>query len=332
MNTGKYLQEKQPYLAKSFLHAFQGGKSSHAYLIVGEPGTPLKDTALLLAKTFLCDHPNPFADETCNTCTRIANGEYPDFVFLNGESESIKKDTIKETINLFHMTPLERKGTMVYIIHLVENMVPAAESTLLKFLEEPTTNTYAILTTQNEEKVLPTVISRCEKLRLLPTPREEVFQEAVALGANPTDARILSRFHNYGESIHDLLTKDEMQKERAEYLAIKEAAVNLVSAASYSPHLARFTAEKDIAPLLTTKPKSRLFFDILSALLEEIVAIKSGREPTLSDYATITEEAANKLPHVENSLLSAMTLRGEVEMNIKIVLLLNHLVNILVTE
>ena len=325
MNVNEYLKNRQPLVYKSFSYSLNSNRLAHAYILTGEPGIPLKDTALFLAQSILCDHPNPLACSECTICERFVRQEYPDFVFFNGEEESIKKDEIKEAVNLFQMTPLERKGIMVYVIHLVENMTPDAVNSLLKFLEEPTDGTYAILTTQNEDKVLPTILSRCEKLRMILTPRKEVYEGALQLEVPHEDAAILSFFHN-DPSIIALKAKDET------YLNLKNAAVDFIDALPRSLHFARYIMEHDVGPLLTTKALSRFFFDLLALFFKDIVSIKTHNPPSLNAYDKILAEAADKLPHVENSLLAIMTLRGEIETNIRISLLLNHLVGVLIKE
>lgn len=325
MSLATYLKNKQPLVSKSFSYALTHDQLAHAYLITGEAGTPLKETALYLAKSIICDNPGPLACEECITCQRIERGEYPDFVFLNGEEDSIKKEEIRDTVNLFQTTPLERKGVMIYVIHLVENMTPEAVNSLLKFLEEPNTSTYAILTTQNEDRVLPTIVSRCEKLRLILTPRNEVLEEALSLGVAKDDAEILSHFHNDGSLIQAAAADETYQR-------LKVALVDAVEALTRSTNFARYVFEKDVTALLTSKPAARFFFDMLTLFFRDIVAKKAGNPIALTSYDKIIAEAAKKLPHAESSLLSVMTLRGEIELNIKIGLLLTHLVNVLTKE
>lgn len=325
MGLANYLKNRQPLVTKSFSYGLTHDQLAHSYLLSGEAGTPLKETALFLAKSIICDHPNPLADEECVTCQRIDRDEYPDFVFLDGEEDSIKKEEIRDTVNLFQKTPLERKGVMIYVIHLVENMTVEAVNSLLKFLEEPSPWTYAILTTQNEDKVLPTIVSRCEKLRLVLTPRKEVYEEALSLGVSQQDAEILSSFYNDGSLLRDASEKEDYRK-------IKVATENAVGALGSSFNFARYIFEKEVAPLLTTKQSGRFFFDLLSLFFQDIVAYKAGNPITLTSYDKIIAAAAKKLPHVESSLLSIMTLRGEIELNIRIGLILAHLVNVLTKE
>ena len=325
MSLSQYLKTRQPLVTKSFSYGLTHDQLAHAYLLAGEAGTPLKETAIFLAKSIICDHPNPFADEECVTCQRIDHGEYPDFVLLDGSEDSIKKDEVRDTLNLFQKTPLERKGVMIYVIHLVENMTLEAVNSLLKFLEEPSPYTYAILTTQNEDKVLPTIVSRCEKLRLILTPRKEVLEEALAIGVEKEDAEILSYFHNDASLLQKAAGEESYQK-------MKVALTNAIDALSRSPHFARFIFETEIAPLLSSKASARFFFDLLTLFFRDIVASHAGNPTALTSYDRIIAEAAKKLPHLDASLLAIMTMRGEIELNIKISLILTHLVKVLTQE
>ena len=325
MSIASYIKDRQPLVSKSFGYALSHDQLAHAYLLTGEAGTPLKETAVYLAKSILCDHPNPLADEECVLCQRIERGEYPDYVFLSGEEETIHKEDVRDTINLFMRTPLERKGGMVYGIHLVENMTPEAVNSLLKFLEEPNDYTYAILTTQNEEKVLPTIISRCEKLRLILTPRNEVLEEALGLGVAKEDAEILSFFHNDPSLLQAAAAEEGYQKMK---IALTDALDALVRSRNY----AYYVFEHDVTPLLNTKASARFFFDLLALFFRDIISCKRGHPIVLTSYAKIIDEAAKKLPHLEDSLLSVMTLRGEIELNIRVGLILTHLANILTKE
>ena len=320
-----YIKDKQPFIYRTFCNALKEGKLAHAYFISGEIGTPLKETAIYLAKSLLCDHPRPLADEECITCERIDKGEYPDFIFLDGAEETIKKDDIRALTTAFSRTALEAKGRMVYVINHVENMKNDVSNSLLKFLEEPPSETYAILTSQNEAKVLPTILSRCESLRLLLAPRKEVIEEAKALGVPQEDAEILSHFINDAS-----LLKRKMEEE--DYESVKLCLMDFLEALPSSRRYARFLIEKDVIAIVKTKPQLRMFFDTLTLFLKEALAYKTGGSIYLEAYATILKELGDKLPNLEESLLEVMSMRSEIETNINRGLLLIHLANVLCKE
>jgi DNA polymerase-3 subunit delta' len=335
MKFATYLENKQPLVWKTFANSFKNGRIAHAYLLSGEAGTPLKETAFFMAKSLLCDHPNPLADEECRSCRRVDNGTYTDLLLLDGEEATIKKDDVQEVVDNFARTPLESKGVMIYIINMVENMTVEAVNSLLKFLEEPTKNTYAILTTRNEARILPTIVSRCERMRMLLAPREEVLQEAKLNGVALEDAELLAYFCNNGA-----LIANEVQE--SDYQMAKTAFVASLTALQYPPEKAIFTFEKDIIPslssntrgptLIISKEDARYYLDMLSLAFRDLSALQEKRPINLTSYATLIEPLASKMPHLRESLLEIMKARGELDLNISIPLLLEHVAHSILKE
>ena len=95
MQVEKYLEKYQPVIYKTFLRSFQNEHLSHAYLLVGNTGTPLLEVAKFLAKTILCDDPSPLACNNCITCLRVDDENYPDFIVFDGSKSTIKKDEVE---------------------------------------------------------------------------------------------------------------------------------------------------------------------------------------------------------------------------------------------
>ena len=162
MQIEKYLKNHQPIIYQTFTNSLKNNSLSHAYLLVGNPGTPLLETATFLAKSILCDEPSPLACSNCITCLRIESENYPDVIILDGSKATIKKEDVLNIESRFEKTAFETKGIMIYVVHLVENMTLEAVNSILKFLEEPEGEVYAFLTTNNLNNVLPTIISRCQ--------------------------------------------------------------------------------------------------------------------------------------------------------------------------
>ena len=324
-----YVEKKQPILYRTFSGALEKDVVTHSYLLLGEAGIPLKEVALYLAKSLLCDHPHPLADEECIYCQRIENEEYPDLVVLDGSESTIKKEEVINLVNGFQKTPLEKKGIMIYIVNMVENMGVEAVNSLLKFLEEPTPNTYAILTSQNESKILPTIISRCQSIRLRLSPIFEVIQEAIELGVDPQDAEILANFYNDADLVKE-------QSQNSAYQGAKKSADAYLDALNQGFEYGRYIMEKAIAPVLGArevgKSSARFFFDILVLFFQDISRKRAGDEIKLSSYATMIADLAEKLPHPEQSLLTIMTARGDIERNVNMGLLLAHIANIITKE
>ena len=318
MGIGSYVKEKQPFVYKTFSYALNASRLAHSYLLLGEPGTPLKETAIYMAKSILCDHGDPLADESCITCQRIDKGEYPDFVCFDGESTSIKKDDVATLVSSFQQTALERKGIRVYVIHLVENMTTEAVNALLKFLEEPPAHAYAILTTQNESKVLPTIVSRCQSIRMILYPREKVVQEAIDLGVDVFDAELWSHFYNDATLLQESIAQEDAE-------LIKRLFGTSIDAFSNDEGYARFALEKDVVPYLNKKQTMRLYFDTLAIAFEDIVRLQSNSPVHLKSIQEDLQIMSNRFPQASQYLSSILALRGEIELNINAGLLLPHL-------
>ena len=226
MQIEKYLKEHQPIVYQTFVNSLKNKTLSHAYLLVGNTGTPLFDVAKYLAKTILCDDPSPLACDNCITCLRIDSDNYPDMIVLDGSKGTIKKEDVLNIESRFEKTAFESKGIMIYIINLVENMTIESVNSILKFLEEPESEIYAFLTTNNENNVLPTILSRCQILHLKNGDRKSVINEAIEMGVDQSDAELLSYFYNDAELIFDLLRDED---EASYYKTSKKAFEELLN-------------------------------------------------------------------------------------------------------
>ena len=94
MQIGKYLEQNQPIIYQTFTNSLKNHTLSHAFLLVGNPGTPLYEVAIYLAKSILCDEPSPLACDNCITCMRIDSDNYPDIIKLDGSKATIKKEDV----------------------------------------------------------------------------------------------------------------------------------------------------------------------------------------------------------------------------------------------
>lgn len=325
MKFSAYLENQQPVLWNTILNSFKNKRVSHAYLLMGEKGMPLKESALFIAKSILCDNPSPLADEECRTCTRIDHLTYSDFIFLNGEEGTIKKEAVQNIIDTFSKTPLERKGLMVYVINLVENMSVESVNSLLKFLEEPTPNTYAILTTENEARILPTIISRAESIRLVLQPRENVISEALELEVSQEDAELLSFFNNSGDLV-------KLEAEDPSYKTMKGLFEKSLNALAESRGAAIFAFEKDIIPSVSKKEDAKEFIDYLTLALKDVIALKEKNPIKLASYAKLIEGLSLRLPHVQESLREVLKCRNELDLNMNAGLILEHIANYITKE
>lgn len=319
MLASEYVKKYQPVLYRVFANAVEGNKLSHAYLLSGEPGTPLKDVALYLAKSLVCDMPEPLACERCLTCIRIEDGSFADIMIFDGQETTIKKNDVYNITSNFEKTALEAKGIMIYILHLVENMTSEAVNSLLKFLEEPGKNVFAFLTTENEAKVLPTIISRTQVLHLKTIDKQQLIEETINQGCPREDAEILSFFLNDPSTIMQTLQSQE-------YLDAKAALNKQLEALASSKEEAIYVSQRYITSTIKSKEAARFYLDMLTIVFQDLLNIRVNNRITLSSYDSILHELISRLRHIDETLIEIMTSRGKLDLNVNVALLLDHVI------
>lgn len=186
------IEKSQPVAYQILKNSLTTGKSAHAYLFVGEKGTPKMETAILLAQSLLCDQ-DGFACEVCETCQRIKNGTYTDCICVDGENKSIKKEAILHIQEEFTKTALEQKGKKVYILNRAENATTEALNSLLKFLEEPSNDVTAILIVEQADRLLPTIVSRCQMIPFKKNKLSDSIKRAKEQGLEALDAYLCAK-------------------------------------------------------------------------------------------------------------------------------------------
>ncbi len=320
MQIASYLEKYQPIIYKTFINAKQDNKLSHAYLLSGSIGMPLKETAMFLAKSLICDDSNPLACEKCITCLRVDEGNYPDLIIFDGGDGRIKKEDVQKIIGSFDRTALEEKGIMIYVINLVENMTTVAVNALLKFLEEPGRNVFAFLTTENESKVLPTIISRTQVLRFREIDRQEIINNSRIAGVLDEDAEILSGFYNDAEMIKTV-------SESEEYKVAKQALDDQLNAILISPDDAVFTCQRLIIPAIKGNTQiARLYLKMLAEIFKNLLNLSVNGDITLKSYDNILRELLTHLTHIDKSLLMILSGLSKLDLNVNVALLLDHIV------
>lgn len=151
----------QEYIVRSIKNAVREGKIGHAYLFCGPRGTGKTTMARLLAKSVNCENPTEAPCGHCENCIAAANGTHPDIIEINAANETHVED-IRDLIERSRLAPMQGLHK-VYIIDEVHQLSSAASSALLKTLEEPPENVIFILATTDPQKLLPTIISRCQR-------------------------------------------------------------------------------------------------------------------------------------------------------------------------
>ena len=188
---------------KRALSLFQGsldrGVFAHAYLLAGPARVGKMTLARDLARALNCESDRAPCGE-CGPCRRIASGKHSDIQEIglgkNQDGKPQSEISIEEIRHLQHsasLPPFEGRRK-VFIIDGAESLSTEAANCLLKTLEEPLESVVFLLLTANEQLVLPTVVSRCQRVELQPLPAGDVESALVERwGVTPDRARLLSR-------------------------------------------------------------------------------------------------------------------------------------------
>ena len=157
--------ENQDTFSKILNNINNYSKISQSYILVGDNSYELKNYSLLFAKVLIC--PNKYDKDCneCNICKRISTGNYGELSIIEPTNGVIKKEEIIKLKNNYQTQSIEGKNR-VYIIHEAQLLNQSSANALLKFLEEPDSNTVAIFTTTNLNLMLNTIISRCQIIKL----------------------------------------------------------------------------------------------------------------------------------------------------------------------
>lgn len=151
----------------------------HAYLLTGPLGVGRRTLALRLAQAVNC--PEPIAPgepcRTCRSCMQIERMQYPDLTVTQAEQRGavLKVEQIRDLQRSLSLKPYQARFRVALLLHFEESN-PSAANALLKTLEEPAPQVVLILTAESVESLLPTIVSRCEVLRLQPLLVEQVAQ------------------------------------------------------------------------------------------------------------------------------------------------------------
>jgi DNA polymerase III subunit delta' len=198
------------------------GTTRHAYLLAGAPGIGRRTLALRFAQALNCTTPIgpgiPCGE--CRDCKQIESMRHADLTVVQADAEggTLKVDQIREARRTLTLKPYQARYRVALFLRFQEANDNAANA-LLKTLEEAPSYAVLILTADNPEQLLPTIVSRCEVLRLRPLKFEEVQNALEARGLEAGKAKLIAHISGgrFGYALR-LIDNEALLEKREERL------------------------------------------------------------------------------------------------------------------
>ncbi len=276
----------QSHVAQTLKKAIASGRIAHAYLFCGTRGTGKTSTARILATALNC-HAFPAATPEpcgkCESCKAIARGDDIDVIEIDAASNT-GVDSVRDIIENSQYRPVAGRYK-IYIIDEVHMLSKSAFNALLKTLEEPPSHVKFILATTEPEKVLPTILSRCQRYDFRNIPTREIAahlasvckQEGIKADA---DALLLVAKAGAGSMRDALSLLDRL-------LSLGEKTLNV-----------------DMIEQLLGLPKSQLVFDLADAIGRgDVKSTLQQADAMVQSGLSIDTFLASLIDHLRNLLI-----------------------------
>ncbi len=278
----------QNHIAQTLKRAISSGRLAHAFLFCGTRGTGKTSTARILAKCLNClaspDGPATEPCLACDSCRAIARGEDIDVVEIDAASHT-GVDNIRETIIASAYNTPARGRFKVFLIDEVHMLSKNAFNALLKTLEEPPSHVKFILATTEPEKVLPTILSRCQRYDFRNIPAREIAGHLKAICGTERieaddDALLLVAKAGAGSMRDSLSLLDRL-------LSVGETHLTV-----------------DLLEQMLGLPKSQLVFDLVAAISTgDVKGTLARADAMIADGLAVDTLIGSTIDHLRNLML-----------------------------
>ena len=258
------------------------GKTAHAYLFEGIEGCGKKKTAIAFIEAVFCGQDEGCGH--CSSCRRIALLQHPDLHLVEPDGAFIKIDQIRDLQKELAYRPYEapRKAC---IIDGADRLNPAAGNALLKTLEEPPGNALIILLTAHVGAVLPTILSRCQRLHFPALPQTVVEEFLLGRDFTPDTSRIVA-------SLAEGSLKKALEIGADESLADRKTLLERIDSLTTREMAPIFSAAEELAG---DKEKAVETLDLLSTYLRDVLLMQGGSPDVVnSDLLPLIERNASR--------------------------------------
>ncbi|MGM0603234.1 MAG: DNA polymerase III subunit delta' [Bacillota bacterium] len=275
---------------------------SHAYLFSGQKGLGKKKLAVEFAKALFCSRQNLDSCDSCINCRKVDHRNHPDLKIIAREEDksAISIDQIRELKKEIAYKPYESERK-IYIIEDADLMTKEAANSLLKTLEEPPSFATIILLAEDAGKLLPTIVSRCQEIKLTDLSAEMIEDILLQKNISPEKAEVIAYLAegSPGRAVEFA--------EKKEFFAEREKIYNFMADIEEKTTVEIFSAADKFNKLIN---EDFPFFYLLSNWYRDIIMIKQNYEQGVknTDYLDLLknnvdkyteEDIINRLEYIE---------------------------------
>ena len=307
----EYLKKNQPIFYNLINNEFSQEKIPHAFLLVGNnTEKPLN----FLAMSLICDE--TLACMKCNDCRKVLENKYGDILKFNGKDISIKKGDIELIQNTFKKSSLEGK-VKIYIIENIEYSTKEAMNTLLKMLEEPEEGIYALFTAQNINRVLPTILSRCQIIDIKPDSKEIIVKQLKNENIPDDAANILSFL------TVDINEARELYDERFEFMQVQ--VINFIEDLYFKRNNLIINTQTNLLKKYKERNDIKLFLNMLVLAMKDVFHVKHQQKILYSKNIDLFKTIDVSVEYLIKQIELVLETMYVIESNANVALLMDSL-------
>lgn len=257
--------KQQKFLANYFASLLKQNQLVHAYLLTGPAGSGKRSLALWVAAGLFCLHPETTGSPCgkCAECQRILTGNHPDVIDVVPDGSSVKVEQTRFLKAEFSKSGVEGRRKVI-ILESAEKLTISAANSLLKFIEEPSGQMTFFLLAQNVNQLLPTIVSRCQLLKMVissETQRSQLFAQA---GISASKSDLLA-----GLTV-DLQVAKQLDQTGAVY-QLSDKLIEWYLKILSKDWLSVVDVQSQIMPIVVEKKDQQLLLELLELLVKDLI-------------------------------------------------------------